>query len=552
MRQQLPRVLLLALGCLLLLNLFQAYFTGLLYDEAYYWYYAQNPAWGYFDHPPMVAWMIWAGIQVFPGELGVRLLSCLAGTGTLLLLWQLADHPSKNKNPWPLLLWLVSIVLMHAYGFLSLPDTPLLFFTALFLWTYRRFLQAPSRWFLLLGLVMAALMYSKYHAALVILFTLASNPRLLRNPWAWAAVGISLAAYAPHLYWLFDHDFVSVRYHLFERPNQPYNFAKFTAGYFVNLLALFGLTFPWVYLALFRFRPANRFEKALQYLAWGVLLFFLVSSFQRRVQTQWLIVTCIPLALIVGQALARQPVWSKWVTRAAIANLLVLAWLRLGLAYPPLFPVYFEAHGNKAWVMRLSEVAGDAEVVFENSYRLASMYGFYSGRPSFSLNNVYYRKNQYSIDGSEAAMQGRKVLFIPKVATSGERSYTDARGRLRYGNIIDPFTSYRQLKAEVLTEPSATPDGTFTFSLTNPYPEPVPLDSLRFGIAQLDAYKEVQKVQPITPESPIPTGLLNPGDTLQFPFRKPESGQDTRYLRAVVSKKGFNWGLNGIPQKIDQ
>ena len=41
-----------------LLNLLQAGLTGLLDDEAYYWVYAQYPAWGYFDHPPMIAFWI--------------------------------------------------------------------------------------------------------------------------------------------------------------------------------------------------------------------------------------------------------------------------------------------------------------------------------------------------------------------------------------------------------------------------------------------------------------------------------------------------------------
>ena len=87
MRTRFPRLLILLLGGSLLLNLLQASFTELLYDEAYYWYYAQNPAWGYFDHPPMVAWMIALGGLFLKGELGVRLLSCLMGTGTLALLW---------------------------------------------------------------------------------------------------------------------------------------------------------------------------------------------------------------------------------------------------------------------------------------------------------------------------------------------------------------------------------------------------------------------------------------------------------------------------------
>ena len=34
-------------------------------QEAYYWTYAQHPDLAYFDHPPMMAWLIWLGTAVF-------------------------------------------------------------------------------------------------------------------------------------------------------------------------------------------------------------------------------------------------------------------------------------------------------------------------------------------------------------------------------------------------------------------------------------------------------------------------------------------------------
>ena len=43
------------LAALGILNLLQAGFTTLNNDEAYYWMYSKFLAWGYFDHPPMIA-----------------------------------------------------------------------------------------------------------------------------------------------------------------------------------------------------------------------------------------------------------------------------------------------------------------------------------------------------------------------------------------------------------------------------------------------------------------------------------------------------------------
>ena len=55
-----------------LANLFTAGCSELANDEAYYHIFAQNLAWGYYDHPPMTALLVWLGELLFAGELGVR------------------------------------------------------------------------------------------------------------------------------------------------------------------------------------------------------------------------------------------------------------------------------------------------------------------------------------------------------------------------------------------------------------------------------------------------------------------------------------------------
>jgi hypothetical protein len=56
----------------LLLNLLQAAFSPLDADETYYWMYASQLDWGYFDHPPAVAVLVALGRDWLPGALGLR------------------------------------------------------------------------------------------------------------------------------------------------------------------------------------------------------------------------------------------------------------------------------------------------------------------------------------------------------------------------------------------------------------------------------------------------------------------------------------------------
>lgn len=551
MAQRFSKLFILLLAAVWVLNLVQASITELIYDEAYYWYYAQNLDWGYFDHPPMAALMIWIGQLLFDGELGVRLVSTLFCVGTYILLWLLVDDGRKKQYVPHFFLLVFSFTLMNAYGFLTLPDTPLLFFTALFLWLYKQFLKNPSLSITLgLGVVMACLMYSKYHALLVILFVFLSNIRLITNKKAWLAVLLALACYAPHLIWLQQNDFVSISFHLYERPNQAYSFSEFTLGFFLNLIVIIGLLFYWVYGALFKFRGRDPFSRALIFLIYGVVLFFFVSSFSRRVQAQWAIVISIPLAVIAFEQLLDHGRSRKWMYRMGILSLVLLLYARAWLVYRPLFPMIYETHGNKQWVSELHEQAGELPVVFENSYRLAPKYEFYSGVPAISLNNYMYRKNQYSIDGSEEKVRGKRVVYVSKYRDSGDLSFTDLGGTVHYGNYIDDFQSFRRL--ECIVEKPKT-GILFGLRVYNPYPFDIALSDLSYSISYSNAYKQVKETLPLKLDRGADRSqVLKAGDTISYTFDLPlpKVVEQPVFFRVGISEHGLPPGLNGKPVKI--
>ncbi|UII78147.1 glycosyltransferase family 39 protein [Flagellimonas sp. CMM7] len=552
MAQKFPRLFLILLAVLFVLNLVQSYFTELIYDEAYYWYYAQNLDWGYFDHPPMVAFLIKLSSFLFDGELGVRFMSCVLSVGTYLILWELIDNPKKKDYVVHFFLLLFSMTLMNAYGFLTLPDTPLLFFTALFLLLYRRFLNNPTIWIsIFMGVVMAALMYSKYHAVLVILFVFLSNLKLVKDTKAWLAVAVALVCYTPHFLWLYQNDFVSIKYHLYERPNQAYSFTKFTLGYFVNLVAIFGLLFYWVYLSLIKTKSANKFTKALLHLTYGVLIFFFISSFNRRVQTQWVIIISIPMAIVAFNHLLENAKSRKWMYRIGIVSMVILIYARAWLVFKPLLPIWFETHGNKQWVAALNSEAEDAPIVFENSYRRAPMYEFYSKIPTFTLNNHMYRKNQYSIDDSEERVRGKKIVYVSKYRNSGDISYYNPDSTIFYGTLIKDFSSYRKLQC-IVEEP--LDESPLTLKVYNPYPFDILLDKLKYTVAYSNKHKQVKELVPLKVKNLSHNEtVLKSKDTLFFQFELPKSKMENPgHFRIGIAENGLLPGLNGKPVKLKE
>ena len=555
MLAKLPKTLLYLLGALLLINLLQSAFTHLIFDEAYYWYYAQEMAWGYFDHPPMVALLIKMGSLFFDGELGVRFMSCILSVGTFLIIWQLIENPKKKDYVPQFFVLVFSMTLLNAYGFFTLPDTPLIFFTALFLWTYKKFILAPTwQMSIVLGIVMAALMYSKYHAILVIFFVLLSNLKLLRNKHAWLAVLVSLVCYLPHLLWLYNHDFISIKYHLYERPNREYDFNDFTLAFFVNLVAIFGLTFPWIYKSLFKTKVNDKFTRALIFLTYGIILFFFISSFNRRVQTQWIIAISIPMAILAFNYMLQNEGARKWIYRMGLVNIVLIFYLRLGLIYKPMIPFYYETHGNKELALEIKSIIGDMPVVFENSYRDAPMYAFYTGSTTFSLNNIHYRKNQYSIDDSESKVQHKKVLYVSGYMKNEDISFTRSDGAFSKGRYIDDFESFRKLKC-IIEEASIDLDlnKEHILKVYNPYQTNIDLKKIKFGLAYLNPYKEVQEILPLDPELTDPEILyLKAKDTTVFTFRLPVPKiEDPGYFKIGISENGLYLGLNGDNIKLE-
>src|SRR5665647_1493719 len=148
-----------------ILNLLQAWLTPLNNDEAYYWMYSKHLAWGYFDHPPMIALMIRIGYFFLHNELGVRIIVVLSQLVTLSVIWLITDEELRKKKENILLFFMIAVLLpvCNIYGFLSTPDAPLILFSAILLLVYKRFLKDES-WqnTLYLGISFAALMYSKY------------------------------------------------------------------------------------------------------------------------------------------------------------------------------------------------------------------------------------------------------------------------------------------------------------------------------------------------------------------------------------------------------
>lgn len=395
-----------------IINFIQAAFTGLMDDEAYYWVYSQYPAWGYFDHPPMIAWLIKAGTYIFNGTLGVRFFIVLVNTLTLVLISKLLE----KKNDFLFYAIAGSLMVAQIGGIIAVPDLPLLFFISLFFLLYKRFVEEISLLnAVLLGTGIALMLYSKYHGVLIVFFTLLSNLKLFAKYQTYIVAAVALLLFSPHILWQVEHDLPSVQYHLFERNASEYK-SRFTTEYILGQLALAGPIVGWLLLfAAFKYKSTSLSERALKFTMIGVYIFFLISTFKGRVEANWTVPAFVGLIVLSHQYLNDRVNAQKWLYRLLPVTLILVLVARVFMAAPiDRVPSISkdEFHGNEEWVAEVKSKANGLPVVFTNSYQSPSKNMFYSGNISLGLNTPRYRRNNYNFWPIEDSLIGKNVIVI--------------------------------------------------------------------------------------------------------------------------------------------
>lgn len=402
-------VLISLLSILWIANLFQSAFTQLHYDEAYYWMFAQNLDWGYFDHPPMVALLIKLG-EFLPGESGVRFFITVLQPVYLYLFWltiKRRDFDAKDA----LIYFLVALAipLLEINGFIATPDAPLMFFTVLFLASFKQFLEKDSWiWAVLTGLCMGLLAYSKYHGAIVVISVIIANTSILKRGKTYFAALVALLLLLPHFYWQYQHDFASFQYHLSDRSK------SFKVGYVFEYLGNIWATlnpflFPLFFVVLFTQRFRDRYERTIVVLSVFFLAFFGLSTLRGHVQPQWVLPVSLGVLLCTVVYARRSDKKYRYVKNASLFTILLFLIARLNLIFSWIV-IPAMGFGYEAPMKEIHEVAGDMPVAMKSSYSNAALYSFYTGGQSNSQQEWTHRNSQYGFWNIDQNWKGKDVI----------------------------------------------------------------------------------------------------------------------------------------------
>ncbi len=333
------------LGALLLVRLVALMLnaTDLFFDEAQYWSWGKEPAFGYFSKPPLIAWIIGATTKLCgDSTFCVRLPAPILHTATAaVIFWIGRRFISVTVGFWASLAFATLPGITLSSGIIS-TDVPLLLCWALALWAYLELLET-ARWWpaILLGIAFGVGLNAKYAMAFFVLSAgvhMAIAPtarRLLADPRLWVGLGLGALLILPNMAWNLSNKFATFAH---TADNAKWGGALLNIGKgFEFAGAQLGVFGPILFVALvsiawrgWRERLPDR-ERLLLSFTLPVLLLITAQAFVSRAHANWAAVAYVAGTLLVTSALLRLG-QSFWLKRSLALHLAIAALLSVGLA----------------------------------------------------------------------------------------------------------------------------------------------------------------------------------------------------------------------------
>ncbi|MCL2388972.1 MAG: glycosyltransferase family 39 protein [Elusimicrobia bacterium] len=143
---------------------------GITVDEAHYWLYSQYLSLSYFDHPPLIGYIIRLFVDVFgTSEFSVRLPAVLFFVATSWLFYKCVQKLYDERTAfWSVVMINVLPVFSFLGAVISIPDSPLAFFWILTFYLFLKILETQSKnlWYAL-GLAVGLGLLAKYNAVML-------------------------------------------------------------------------------------------------------------------------------------------------------------------------------------------------------------------------------------------------------------------------------------------------------------------------------------------------------------------------------------------------
>ncbi|RFS19678.1 hypothetical protein DVR12_21475 [Chitinophaga silvatica] len=427
---------------------------GPMPQDAYYYFYGQHLALSYFDHPPVLAWLLRAFTSVLGAHVWVIKLADSVVTGvTLWAFYRLSTLFLSKYRAWNSLLFMTATLMITILSLVSTPDVPLMAFWALSLIAVYKAVFEQRKWYWLwAGILMGLAFDSKYTGIFLpagaILFLLLSpkHRKLLLSPWLLVSILGFLVTISPVIIWNAENDWASIRFQSSDRAAgisfRPLDFFGVIGHQAAILLPVlfFGLLF-YLYKAIrkYKWKITDIPDKQLFLLCFFAPVFFL---FMLISPIYWVKINWMMAAYITGTIWVSTWLTFRYLRWQWICSLVVHIALAIEILFYPV-PIHSDDtmigwNGLAKGVEKLQQQFPDDFIFSADDYKTSAMLNLYLGKMVYSKNVINESALQFDYIGTDLQkLAGKNALFINSLT-----DVNDDMDEEEFIEELDPFFSH--------------------------------------------------------------------------------------------------------------
>ena len=417
-----------ALLATLAIKLILAWIIPMSGDEAYFIVWAKHPDFGYYDHPPMIGWILHLLLQLGSSEVVLRLPAILLTTLVGIGIYQLLKPNDEAKAALVAILYLVSP--LNVINILITNDTLLILFAFLSAAALFKALQKDGfAWYGLSGALHGMAFLSKYFAVLLGLgylayFIFSGKSRQKTQ----GAILLFLAA-APfvlvNLYWNYTHCWDNILFNIYTR-NEGEQLSLGKVAIFLGT-QVYLMTPPVIYYlfkrrAEFRLKIKRDHFRLFAYVFLLPMAAFTLLSLKKVIGLHWVLAFYPFLYLLLHLLLSREELFKSlkfiaWFSAAHLATITVIAALPMETwKQSKLYDGIVFMFKNDAIVEKIRPYEQQQFLLAADGYTPAAIVSYHYGKNFFVFGEGSHYARQDDIITDFRQFDGRNILILKKSA----------------------------------------------------------------------------------------------------------------------------------------
>jgi undecaprenyl-diphosphatase len=411
-----------------ILRLVVGSYLNLSDDEAYYLLWSRNLGMSYYDHPPVIAYLIRIMTTIFgENNFSVRLVAIGCTTITSLYIYKISYYLYKDER----IAGITGIIfnILPLYTFLSimtLPDSPLILLYTMVLYYFLKVVYEKDEkaWYFIailtgLGLLSKYNMFMVYPSIFFYLLFSRENRFWLLKKEPYVAFLISILMFTPVIYWNYSHNWGSFEFHLEGRQSKTFRFRPTKFFQFVG--GQIGVVSPILFFGIFIASIKNFKKPDVNLLFWFALPLigiFTFSSLSNNSKVHWLACAYIPMIIVFVKYTEFNKLWRAGIILSGSLSLL-LYFLATTLIVP-LEPKKNALADMQGWNLageRVQEIYdestknGDEWFLFGERYQTSSQLAAYLPKKEY-VYNLSGGTSQFDYWRDRKELIGKNGIFV--------------------------------------------------------------------------------------------------------------------------------------------